>query len=77
MVKMFLDRRFAEERLVRAIPNGADPNKFLAVNVACPPPTCCKDAVYNWAIHYEVPGNLAPITVGLGKQCRSCAGDTV
>lgn len=39
---------------------------------ATPQPTCCRDALFNWAIHFNIPGDIPADVVPLLDLCDSC-----
>lgn len=73
MARMFLDLRYSETRLVASIPPFAAPELFAPVSVPDDRPTCCVDALLNWATAHNVPGDLVQLTRPLPALCSDHA----
>lgn len=71
MVRMFLDLRFPEPQLIVTRPPFAAPELFAPISVPDDRPTCCVDALLNWAIAHNVPGDLVQLTRPLPALCAT------
>lgn len=70
MARKFFDKRSKMTIALDRIPDGEDNSNYAAVDA--PMPTCCRHNLYDWAICYQVPGDLGNITKGMPYDCTEC-----
>lgn len=65
----YLDMKSPEPSLLDAWPRRANRKDYEIVEVEQAPPPCCRNCVFDWAIQYQVPGNLHKMVEGMKISC--------